>query len=133
MGKISAPTYANLTMGYQEIKVYSIICQSYALASKYFQNSWLRFLDDCQVLLKVNLIKPDHLLSVLNQIYNNIEFTVVKSQRRLPFKQKWYKNLVGYLQQTKRLKTVCPIYVKPPMVLFNIYTVLSCNENMYYC
>ena len=29
MGTISAPTYVNLTMGYNEIKVYSIIRQSY--------------------------------------------------------------------------------------------------------
>ena len=62
-------------MGYHEIKVYSIIRQSYALASKYFENSWFRFLDD---LLKVNLIKPDDLLSILNQINNNIQFTMEK-------------------------------------------------------
>ena len=67
MGTIFAPIYANLTMGYHEIKVYSIIRQSYALASKHFENSWFR-LDDCQILLKVNLMKPDHLLSILNQI-----------------------------------------------------------------
>ena len=51
MGTIFAPTYANLTMGYHEIKVYSVIRQSYALASKHFKNSWFRFLDDCQILL----------------------------------------------------------------------------------
>ena len=28
-----APTYANLTMGYNKIKAYYIICKSYALAS----------------------------------------------------------------------------------------------------
>ena len=39
MGTIFAPTYVNLTMGYHEIKVYSIIHQSYALASMYFENS----------------------------------------------------------------------------------------------
>ena len=60
MGTIFAPTYANLTKGYHEIKVYSIIRQTYGLASKYCENSWFRFLDDCQMLLKANLIKPDH-------------------------------------------------------------------------
>ena len=30
-------------MGYYEIKVYFIIYQSNALASKYFENSWLKF------------------------------------------------------------------------------------------
>ena len=34
------------------------------------------------MLPKVNLIKPDHLLSILNQT-NNIQFTMDKSQTRL--------------------------------------------------
>ena len=38
MDTIFAPNYANLTVGYHEIKVYSIICLSYALASKHFEN-----------------------------------------------------------------------------------------------
>ena len=84
MGTIFVPTYANLTMGYHEIKVYSIIRQSYALASKHFENSWFRYLDDCQMFLKVNLIKSDHLISILHQINNNIQFTMEKSQTRLP-------------------------------------------------
>ena len=45
MGTIYATTCANLTIGYHETKVYSIICQSYALASKH---SWFRY-SDCQV------------------------------------------------------------------------------------
>ena len=72
-------------MGYHKIKVYSIIHLSYALASKHFENSWFRYLDDCQILLKINLIKPKHLLSMLNQINNNIQFTMEKSQTRLLF------------------------------------------------
>ena len=39
VGTIFASTYASLTMGYHEIKVYSIICQNHALASKHFENS----------------------------------------------------------------------------------------------
>ena len=85
IGTIFAPTYANLNMKYHEIKVYSIISQSYALPSKHFQNSWFRYLDDCQVLLKVNLIKQAYILSILNQINNIIQFTMEKSQTGLPF------------------------------------------------
>ena len=85
MGPIFAPSYANLTMAYYEIKVYSIIHLSCALARKYFQYSWFIFLDDSQISLKVNLIKPDHLLSILNQTNNNIQFTMEKSKGRLPF------------------------------------------------
>ena len=72
MGTIFTYTYANLTMAYHEIRVYSVIRESYTLASKHFQNSLFRFLDACQILLKVNLIKPDDLLSILYQIYGNI-------------------------------------------------------------
>ena len=45
-----------------------------------------------------------------------------------------YKNLDRYLQQTNRLKTICPIYVKPPTALFNECTVRICtiveNKNL---
>ena len=138
MGTIFAPTYANLTMGYHEIKVYFIIRQSHALASKHFENSLYRYLGDCQILLKVNLIKPEHLLSILNQINDNIQFIMEKKSNKTTFfryfdKQKWYKNLDGYLQQTDRLKTICLIYVKSPTALFNKYTILSCKMNMYHC
>ena len=86
MGTIFAPTYANLTMRYHKIKLYSIIRQSYALASKYFENYWFRFLDDCQILLKVNSLKPNHLLSTLNQINNNIQYTMGKSNKTTSFR-----------------------------------------------
>ena len=68
-----------------KLKFTLLSARSHALASKNFENSWYRYLDDCQVLLKVNLIKPEHLLSILNQINNNIQFTMEKSQTRLPF------------------------------------------------
>ena len=85
MGTIFAPTYASLTMEYHKIKVYSSIRQNLALASKHFKNPCFRYLDDCQILLKINSIKPDHLLSILNQINNSIQLTMEKSQTRLSF------------------------------------------------
>ena len=85
MGTIFAPTYANLTMGYHETKVYSIISRSDALARKHFQNSWFRYLDDFQILLEVNLIKAERLLSILNRTNDNFQFTTEQSQTRLPF------------------------------------------------
>ena len=42
MGTIFAPTYANLTMGYHKIKIYPIIRQSYALASKHLESFYFR-------------------------------------------------------------------------------------------
>ena len=59
-----------------------------------------------QMLLKVNLTKKEHLLSILNQI-NNTQLTMEKNQGRLPFfryyekkkkKKSVKKYLDGYLQ-----------------------------------
>ena len=78
MDTVFAPAYANLPIGYREIIVYSIICQSYTLASKHFENVMLRFLGDSQILLKIIFIKPNDLLSILNQVNNDFQFTVKK-------------------------------------------------------
>ena len=40
--------------------------------SKYFKYNWLWFLDDCEILLNNNFIKPNDLLTILNQ-----EFTIL--------------------------------------------------------
>lgn len=61
MGAIFVTTYTNSSAGYYEVNVCSIIRQSYALPSKYFGNSWLRYLKHCQLLMKFNVIKPDDL------------------------------------------------------------------------
>ena len=46
-----------------------------------------------QMLLKVNLIKKEHLLSILNQI-NNTQLTMEKNQGRLPFFRYYEKKKV---------------------------------------
>ena len=92
MGTIFASAYAHLTIGYYEIKVYSVIRQGHALASQYLGNSWFRFLDDSQILLTANLIKSDHLLLVLNKISYYIQFTQwrkVKQDKNLEVVQKY--------------------------------------------
>ena len=139
MGTIFAPTYANLTMGYHEIKVYSIISQSYTLASKHFQNSWFRYLDNCQILLKVNLITSDHLFSILNQINDNIQFTIEKSQTRLPFLNKVMnksgtKISMDICNKATDSKRYAPFSSNHPQhCLTNKYTVLSWKKKIYHC
>ena len=96
MGAIFAPTYTNLIIGYHEIKFYSIIRLSYGLASKSIENSWFRYSDNCQILMKVNLIKPEHLLSILKLINNIIQFTMEKVKedcKKTLLKQKYPKLL----------------------------------------
>ena len=82
------------------------------------------------MLLKVKLIKTDHLLPILNQINHNIQFTMEKSQTfsRYNDKHKWYKKWMD-------------IYNKPVEMSHswqNIHGIveqtyrLSCKRNMYH-
>ena len=126
MNTIFAPIYSNLTMRYHKMKVYSIIRQSYALASKHFESSWFRYLGDCQILLKVNLMKPEHLISILNQINNNNQFTMEKSQARLAF--------LDIMINKSGTKIWMDIYNKPAnskqYVLFTPNRPLHCLTNI---
>ena len=69
MGTVFAPTYANLSMGYHEIKLYDLIELNYNLDMRqYFVEDLKRFLDDCEILSNAGLIKPNDLLTILNSI-----------------------------------------------------------------
>ena len=86
MGTVLAPTYANLTMAYHEIQVYFVIKNTYGLlVSKLFEENWFRFLDDCEILLNTKLIKPNDLLTILNQVNPNLQFTMERSTTNLAF------------------------------------------------
>ena len=47
--------------------------------------NWKRFLDDCEILLKTDLIKPDDLLTILNSVNNEIQYSVELNDNKLPF------------------------------------------------
>ena len=69
MGTVFAATYTNLRMAYHEFQVYFIIKNTYNLVvSKFFEENWFRFLDDCEILLNTKLIKHNDLRTVLNQV-----------------------------------------------------------------
>ena len=71
MGTVFAPIYANLIMGYHEIKIYDLIELNYNLdITQYFVENRKRFLDDCEIFLNTDLIKPGDLLTILNFINN---------------------------------------------------------------
>ena len=85
MGTVFAPTYANLSMGYHEIKLYDLIELNYNLdIRQYFVENWKRFLDDCEILLKTDLIKPDDLLTILNSVSNNFQILMELNDNKLP-------------------------------------------------
>ena len=83
---VYAPTYANLSMGYREIKLYDLIELNYNLdIRQYFLENWKRFLDDCEILLKTDLIKPDDLLTILNSVNSDIQFSTELNDNKLSF------------------------------------------------
>ena len=62
-----APTYANLSTGYHEIKLNDLIEWKNSLdIRQYFAENWKKILDDCEILLIRDFIKPDDLLTILN-------------------------------------------------------------------
>ena len=79
MGTVFAPTYANLSMGYHEIKLYDIIESNCNLRHRqYLVENWKRFLDGCEILLNTYLIKP-------GDLNNDIQFSIELSDNKLPF------------------------------------------------
>ena len=87
MGTVFAPTYANLTMAYHEIQVYFVIKHTYGfVVSKFFEENWFRFLDDCEILLNTKLIKPNDLLTIVNQVNPNLQFTMDRALQICHFK-----------------------------------------------
>ena len=142
MGTIFAPINTNLTIEYQEIKVYSIIHQSYALANKYFDNFWFRFFGNCQILQKVNLIKPDNSRSILNQINDSIQFTMEKRLTRIFLDivinesgTKIWMDIYNKPKDSKRYVSFTPKYPRrcltiiPFSLIRGIYTIVE-NENV---
>ena len=47
--------------------------------------NWKRYLDGGQILLKTDLTKLNHLLTVLNSMTDEIQFTVEMSDNKLQF------------------------------------------------
>ena len=62
MGTMFAPTYANFSMGYHEIKLYDLIEMNYNLdIRQYFVENWKRFRDDCKILLNTDFCGFGHI------------------------------------------------------------------------
>ena len=89
VGTVFAHTYANLTISYHEIQVYFDIKNTNSLVvSKFFEENWFRFLDNCEILLNTKLIKANDLLTILNQVNPNFQFAMEISTTNLPFLDK---------------------------------------------
>ena len=85
-GTDMAPTYATLTMGYHEVKFYSICELNWGAAVRqYIEETWGHFLDDCEIPLDQDKVKPEAIKDVLNSIHPKIQFTMEHSEEMVPF------------------------------------------------
>ena len=78
MCSVFATAQANLSMGFREIKLPDLIELNYNLDIR-------QFLDDWKILLNINLINPDDLLTIINSVNNGIQFSMELSDNKLPF------------------------------------------------
>ena len=85
MGTVFAPNYANFSIEYHEIKLYDLIEFSYKVYRQYFAENWKIFLDDCEILLNTDLIKPENLLTILNSVNNDCQSSMELKDNKLLF------------------------------------------------
>ena len=78
MCSVFATAQANLSMGFREIKLPDLIELNYNLDIR-------QFLDDWKILLNINLINRDDLLTIINSVNNGIQFSMELSDNKLPF------------------------------------------------
>ena len=72
-------------MGFLEIKLYEVIEKKYGLEERIkFEEIWDHSLDDCFSLFD-SKIQPEELLTILNSLNENIQFTMELSDIMIPF------------------------------------------------
>ena len=86
MSIIVAPTHAALVMGYLKLQFYEKYKNEFGVNNgKYIEENWHRFLDDCYIALDATNINPLRLFDILNNIHDNIKFTMEQHNLYLPF------------------------------------------------
>ena len=107
--------------------IYNIYIIIYIVVSKFFEENWLRFLDDCEILLNTKLMID--LLIILNQVNPNLQFTMERSTTNLPF--------LDIMINKTGTKIWMDIYNKPTdskrFVPFTSNHPRSCLRNIPFC
>ena len=99
MGTKFAPVYATLTIGYLEEKLYTIIETNYDTEfQRYLKKYWKRFLDDCFVPWTKSEEELIKFHSVLNNLHNDIRFTLEYDQNEQPFLDVMVRNKTGKIE-----------------------------------
>ena len=69
----------------QPRQLWSTYANTYNLVViKFFEENWFQFSGDCEILLNTKLIKPNDLLTILNQVNPNLQFRMQRSSTNLP-------------------------------------------------
>ena len=99
MGTKFAPVYATLTIGYLEEKLYTIIETNYDTEfQRYLKKYWKRFLDDCFIPWTKSEEELIKFHSVLNNLHNDIRFTLEYDQNEQPFLDVMVRNKGGKIE-----------------------------------
>ena len=86
MGTKVAPTYATLTIGFLEEKLYERVSEKFGEENgKTFRDSWKRYLDDCFLLWPQSRGEVSDLHNILNNLHQHINFTMETSSAYIPF------------------------------------------------
>ena len=81
-----APTYADISMGYLEIKLFYKICKKLGKnVALYFWRSYRRYLDDGFVFWDRRLCDFDEVFQILNNIHSSLKFTMERSEESLKY------------------------------------------------
>ena len=76
-----APTYATLTIGYLERKLYKQIASDFGPTFREeFENTWKRLLVDCFILWSKSKDDLQKVHSMLNNLHEDINFTIECSE-----------------------------------------------------
>ena len=106
MGTKVAPTYATLTLGYLENKLYAAVTEKFGgTFGEEFKTRWKRFLDDCFVPWTKSMKELDQLHKILNELHKDLKFTIEANRKQLAFLDVLVKNNEGEIETD--------IYYKP--------------------
>lgn len=86
MGSKVSPTYATLTVGYLEVKLYNRIrSERNEEFASYIQKNLKRFLDDIFLVFKARFGPVSYIQNLLNEMDPNLQFTMEQDNNSLPF------------------------------------------------
>ena len=105
MGTKFAPNYATLTLGFLEIKMYTLIEQIHGNTSIYLKSHFKRFLDDCFIIWPEELFPIEDFFQILNGLNEHIQFTKSEDKSEIPF--------LDILVKIKDNVIITDLYIKP--------------------